>query len=375
MDMAYGYDKLRTLSTREKPMTSDWQFDWQFDWQLSWQIAPLNRELAPAIQQHIDQKTKPLGALGQLEQLALQIALVQQRKRLSIERPLMLVFAGDHGIADEGVSIAPSSVTQQMVLNFLAGGAAINCFCRANHLPLKVIDAGIKYEINPAPSALISQRIAAGTRNFAHEPAMTPEQAQQALGLGKALAEAEIAAGSNLLAFGEMGIGNSSSAAAILAAISGAPVADCVGVGTGINDEQLTRKIRLVAQGVARVKDPSPYNILAELGGFEIAQICGAMLATAQAGRLIVVDGFIVSAAALLAVQINPNARDYMIFAHESHENGHQLMLRLLNAKPLLDLGLRLGEGTGAALALPLIQSAVTFYNQMATFDSAGVKV
>lgn len=340
-----------------------------------WQIAPLNQELAPGIQQQIDQKTKPLGALGQLEQLALQIALVQTRKRLSIERPLMLVFAADHGIAEEGVSIAPSSVTQQMVQNFLAGGAAINCFCRTNHLPLKVIDAGIKHEIKPAPSALILQRIAAGTRNFAYEPAMTQEQATQALRLGKELAEAEIAAGSNLLAFGEMGIGNSSSAAAILAAVSGESIERCVGLGTGINPQQLEKKIRLVTQGVARINDTSPLNILSEVGGFEIAQICGAMLATAQAGRLIVVDGFIVTAAALLAAQFNSNARDYMIFAHESHEAGHQLMLKLLHAKPLLNLGLRLGEGTGAALALPLIQSAVTFYNQMATFESAGVKV
>ena len=340
-----------------------------------WQIAPLNRDQAPEIQQRIDQKTKPLGALGQLEQVALQIALVQRRKRLSIERPLMLVFAADHGITEEGVSIADSSVTQQMVLNFLAGGAAINCFCRANHIPLKVVDAGILHEIKPAPSALILQRIASGTRNFAREAAMTEQQLQQALTLGKELAEAEIAAGSNLLAFGEMGIGNSSSAAAILAAISGAPAEQCVGPGTGINAQQLAKKIALVTQGVARVTDKSPYTILAELGGFEIAQICGAMLATAQAGRLIVVDGFIVSAAALVAARINPAARDYMIFAHESHETGHQLMLQLLDAQPLLHLGLRLGEGTGAALALPLIQAAVSFYNQMATFDSTGIKV
>ena len=338
-----------------------------------WQIAPLNRDQSSGIQERIDQKTKPPGALGQLEQLALQIALVQQHKRLSIERPLMMVFAADHGIAEEGVSIATSRVTQQMVLNFLAGGAAINCFCRTNHLPLKVIDAGIKHEIKPAPSALIVQRIAAGTRNFAYEAAMTEAQMHQALTLGKTFAEAEMAAGSNLLAFGEMGIGNSSSAAAILAAISGEPVERCVGLGTGINAEQLAKKIALVAQGVARVSDTSPYTILAELGGFEIAQICGAMLATAQAGRLIVVDGFIVSAAALIAATINPNARDYMIFAHESHEAGHQLMLQRLNAQPLLNLGLRLGEGTGAALALPLIQAAVSFYNQMASFDSAGI--
>ncbi len=340
-----------------------------------WQITPVNTQSAPLIQAHIDQKTKPLGALGQLEEVALQIALIQERARLSIERPLMLVFAADHGIAEEGVSIAPSSVTQQMVRNFLAGGAAINCFCRTNHLPLKVIDAGIKDEISPAPAALINQRIAAGTRNFAYEPAMTAAQLQQALLFGQLLAEQEITSGSNLLAFGEMGIGNSSAAAAILAALSDAPVENCVGRGTGINANQLEKKIALVKQAIARFTDRSPLSVLMEVGGFEIAQICGAMLATAQAKKIILVDGFIVSAAALLATRMNPAARDYMIFAHESDEAGHQLLLSMLNAKPLLNLGLRLGEGTGAALALPLIQSAVTFYNQMATFESAGVKV
>ncbi|MES2822875.1 MAG: nicotinate-nucleotide--dimethylbenzimidazole phosphoribosyltransferase [Pseudomonadota bacterium] len=340
-----------------------------------WHITPVDYSLQEKILNNINQKTKPLGALGQLEQLALQIALIQQTEKLAITRPLMLVFAGDHGIADEGVSIAPSAVTQQMVLNFLAGGAAINCFCRSNELPLKVIDAGIKFEIIPPPVNLINHRIAAGTHNFSQRPAMSIAQAEQALTLGAQLAESEIANGSNLLAFGEMGIANSSSAAAILAALSDAPVASCVGLGTGINPEQLAKKIALVTQAVGRISDKSPLNIIAEVGGFELAQICGAMLATAQAGKIIVVDGFIVSAAALLAVQFNPSARDYMIFAHQSEEAGHQLMLSMLKAKPLLNLGLRLGEGTGAALVLPLIKSAVSFYNDMATFASAGIRV
>ncbi len=340
-----------------------------------WHITPVDYSIQEKILNNINQKTKPLRALGQLEELALQIALIQKTEKLAITHPLMLVFAGDHGIAEEGVSIAPSEVTQQMVLNFLAGGAAINCFCRSNDLPLKVIDAGIKFEIKPAPFNLIDQRIAAGTHNFSEQAAMTIAQAEQALKLGAQLAESEIANGSNLLAFGEMGIANSSSAAAILAALSGAPVAKCVGLGTGINPEQLVRKIALVTQAVARISDKSPLNIIAEVGGFEIAQICGAMLATAQAGKIIVVDGFIVTAAALLAVQFNSRARDYMIFAHQSEEAGHQLMLSMLKAKPLLNLGLRLGEGTGAALVLPLIKSAVSFYNDMATFESAGVKV
>ncbi|MES2675005.1 MAG: nicotinate-nucleotide--dimethylbenzimidazole phosphoribosyltransferase [Pseudomonadota bacterium] len=342
---------------------------------IQWHITPIDYSIQEKILNNINQKTKPLGALGQLEDLALQIALIQRTETLAITRPLMLVFAGDHGIADEGISIAPSAVTQQMVLNFLAGGAAINCFCRSNDLPLKVIDAGIKFEITPPPANLINQRIAAGTLNFSQQAAMTLAQATQALTLGARLAQREIANGSNLLAFGEMGIANSSSAAAILAALSGAPVVNCAGLGTGINPEQLAKKIALVTQAVSRINDKSPLNIIAEVGGFEIAQICGAMLATAQAGKIIVVDGFIVTAAALLAVQFNSSARDYMVFAHQSEEAGHQLMLSMLKAKPLLHLGLRLGEGTGAALALPLIKSAIGFYNDMATFASAGVKV
>jgi nicotinate-nucleotide--dimethylbenzimidazole phosphoribosyltransferase len=339
------------------------------------QVSAINQNKRAIIAARIDQKTKPPGALGHLEALAAQIALIQQTDAIAIQQPLMLVFAGDHGIADEGVSIAPSSVTPQMVKNFLAGGAAINCFCRANNLPLKVVDAGIKYEIIPQPVDLINQRIAAGTANFAHQPAMTRAQAEQALTWGAELAQREIANGCDLLAFGEMGIGNSSSAAAILAAISGAAAADCVGLGTGINPEQLAKKIALVEQALKRITDPSPINILSEVGGFEIAQICGAMLATAAAQKIILVDGFIVTAAALLAVQLQPNVRDYMIFAHASEEAGHQRMLKLLSAKPLLHLGLRLGEGTGAALALPLVRAAVSFYNDMATFESAGVVV
>jgi nicotinate-nucleotide--dimethylbenzimidazole phosphoribosyltransferase len=204
---------------------------------------------------------------------------------------------------------------------------------------------------------------------------MSVDDAQNAIQLGATLAQDFIARGFNVLAFGEMGIGNSSSAAALLAAISKAPAEDCTGRGTGISDEQFSKKIQLIQQALNRLTDYSPIALISELGGFEIAQICGAMLATAQAEKIIVVDGFIASAAALLAVEINPAARDYMIFAHQSHEKGHQLLLKRLNAKPLLDLGLRLGEGTGAALALPLLKAAESFYNDMATFASTGIDV
>lgn len=340
----------------------------------TWDIKPLNTTKASVITEIINKKTKPLGALGELENIATQIALVQQTTAISIN-PVMIVFAADHGIADEGVSVASSIVTQQMVLNFLHGGAAINCFCRTQNLPLFVVDAGIKYPIEPQPENLISQRIAAGTKNFSQEAAMSFDESENAINLGATLAQNFIERGFNVLAFGEMGIGNSSSAAAALAAISKAPVEDCTGRGTGISDEQFIKKTALIKQALKRITDYSPMAILSELGGFEIAQICGAMLATAQAEKIIIVDGFIASAAALIATEINPNARDYMIFAHQSHEKGHQLLLKRLNAKPLLDLGLRLGEGTGAALAVPLLKAAESFYNDMATFASTGIDV
>ena len=341
----------------------------------SWTILPLDRSPEPVIQQHIDQKTKPLGALGRLEELACQLALIQRQERITIEQPTMLVFAADHGIARHGISIAPSDVTRQMVLNFLGGGAAINCFCREHQIELKVVDAGILTPIDDP--RLIHQRLGAGTADLSVEPAMSQEQAHLGLQLGSELAKAQIAAGCNLLAFGEMGIGNTTPASALLAALTGIPVAACVGRGTGIDDAQLGRKISLVSQALARVGDGSdPIRLLAELGGFEIAQITGAMLAAAEQQITMLIDGFIVTSAALLAVKIAPAARDYMIFSHGSSEgSGHGIMLETLKARPLLDLGLRLGEGTGAALALPLLRSACAFYNEMASFASAGVSV
>ena len=344
---------------------------------IDWKIKPVDNANASAIADIINQKTKPPGALGDLEKVAGQIAQIQGTKKITVN-PVMIIFAADHGIADEGVSIAPSIVTQQMVLNFLQGGAAINCFCRIQNLPLFVVDAGIKYSLEPQPANLINQRIAAGTHNFSQASAMTIDQAKNAISLGAALAENFIAQGFNVLAFGEMGIGNSSSAAALLAAITQHPVEECAGRGTGISDEQFAKKVNLIIKALARSPNYSslnPFELLSEFGGFEIGQMCGAMLASAQAGKIILVDGFIASVAALLATEFSPAVRDYMIFAHRSHEQGHQLLLDRLNAKPLLDLGLRLGEGTGAALAVPLLKAAESFYNDMATFASTGITV
>ncbi|WP_159654700.1 nicotinate-nucleotide--dimethylbenzimidazole phosphoribosyltransferase [Vibrio atypicus] len=334
-----------------------------------------------AIWHRINQKTKPLGALGQLEQVAHQLALIQSNvngalvEKININQPTVIVFAGDHGIADEGVSIAPSAVTQQMVLNFLAGGAAINCFCRANQVDLKVVDCGILLPIANQDKALVVQRLGERTENLSKQAAMTNAQVTQGLAFGRSIALEVIESGSTLLMFGEMGIGNTSSASAILAAVSQREVASCVGLGTGITTEQLTKKTRLIEQGVSRCKGADVHTILAEVGGFEIVQMVGAYLAAPEKQIPVLVDGFIATAAAYAACQIEPACRDFLIFAHQSHESGHKYLLEEMNAEALLDLSLRLGEGTGAVLAVPLVRAAAEFYNNMASFEQAGVVV
>ncbi|MGJ7093412.1 nicotinate-nucleotide--dimethylbenzimidazole phosphoribosyltransferase [Vibrio hannami] len=341
----------------------------------------LEEKYSSKIQSRIDQKTKPPGALGELESVAHQLALIQSQGKeeavdqIVLSKPTMLVFAGDHGIADEGVSIAPSAVTQQMVLNFLNGGAAVNCFCRTNHIDLKVIDAGILLPVESDAPNFVSQRLGTRTENFAVNPAMTSEQVTRGVELGRTVAEKSISDGSNILMFGEMGIGNTSSASAILSALSGRKASECVGLGTGITSEQLLKKKELVEKGVERCVGADPLEVLCQVGGFEIVQIVGAFLAATDAKVPVLVDGFIITAAAYAATKINPDCRDYMIFAHRSNESGHKILLDELNAKPLLDLGMRLGEGTGAALAYSIIAASVEFYNNMASFESAGVTV
>ena len=346
-------------------------------------IPALNRECLADIHQRIDTKTKPPGSLGQLEALASQIAQIQWQGDITVlelNQPTMLVFAADHGIAMNNISIAPQSVTQQMVLNFLGGGAAINCFCRSNDLELLVIDAGMVAPLQTDNPMLMERRIGPGTRDFSKQPAMSQKEYQQALISGAALAQQLTLSGCNLLAFGEMGIGNTSSASALLALIKGCEAVDVVGRGTGISDEQLALKQQLIAQALERVRASHPNLndaavLLQEVGGFEIVQMVGAMLAAAEHRSVLLIDGFIVSVAALVASRINPRVVDYMVFAHRSAEAAHLEVLQQLEAEPLLDLGLRLGEGTGAALALPLLRAACEFYNHMASFESANIHV
>jgi nicotinate-nucleotide--dimethylbenzimidazole phosphoribosyltransferase len=337
-------------------------------------IAVPDDRLASALQTKINNKTKPLGALGRLEELALKIGLIQNTLSPRLTQPVMMVFAGDHGIVESGVSPYPQAVTQQMVLNFLAGGAGINVFAKQNNMAVRVIDAGVNHVFPPHPD-LIDAKIGMGTRNFLEAPAMTDVQCEQALTRGAKLARAEIAAGSNVLGFGEMGIGNTSAAAALMCMLCRLPPQDCVGRGTGLDDEGLSRKVTIIEQAVRqhRLDGKDPLQVLATFGGFEIAMMAGAMLGAAERRAVLLIDGFIATAALLVASRITPAVLDYCIFAHCSDETGHALLLNELAAKPLLNLGLRLGEGTGAALAYPLVQAAVNFLNDMASFESANV--
>lgn len=337
--------------------------------------------LQQELQQIIDQKTKPLGALGQLEAIALQVGLIQNTTTPVISKPHIVVFAADHGIAATGlVNPYPQAVTAQMVLNFLGGGAAINVFCRQHAIGLSVVDAGVAYQWEDAlkqDARFIQNKIAVGTANYLEGPAMTPEQCATALQKGREVVQQLSAAGCNTIGFGEMGIGNTSSAALIMSSLLQLPVSACVGRGTGADDAQLQTKINTLEtaaqlHGIENLNH-QPMQLLQAIGGFEIAMMTGAYMEAQAQGMVIVVDGFITTAALLLATAIAPSVANNSIFAHCSGEQGHQKMLDHLGAKPLLQLGMRLGEGTGAALAIPLVQSAVLFVNEMASFASAGV--
>ena len=336
-------------------------------------IPPLAMHLEAELRARIDHKTKPLGSLGRLEELALRCGLMQGTLAPELRAPVVLVFAGDHGLTAEGVSPFPSAVTVQMVHNFLAGGAAINVFARQHGLALRVVDAGVAGEL-PAHPKLLARKVRAGTRNALHEPALTAVEVEQCLARGAQIVDELAAAGTNVLLFGEMGIGNTSAAALLVSALTDEPLDGCVGRGAGHDDAGLARKRAVLARVLARHQDASePLAALTAFGGCEIAMMTGAMLASAARRMVIVVDGFIVTAALLVAARLRPAVLDYCVFAHSSAEAGHKRALAALDAKPLLDLGLRLGEGTGAALAWPLLVSAVGFLREMATFESAGV--
>ena len=332
--------------------------------------ATANSGLAPKLQHKIDHKTKPLGALGQLETLALQLGLIQRSETLDLTQPQMLVFAADHGVAAEGVSAFPQAVTMQMVANMLAGGAAINVLARQHGFALRVVDAGVASDLADHPQ-LIKRKIAHGSHNLATGPAMTAHQLNAALQVGS---DVLTSLPGNVVAFGEMGIANTSPAALLLHRLAGVSMPEVTGRGTGLTDPQLLHKQTVLSKAAAlHASATAPLDALAALGGFEIAMMTGAMLQAASERRVILVDGFLAGSAALVACALVPAAKDYMVFCHRSAERGHHLLLAHLKARPLLDLDMRLGEGTGALLAWPLVQSAALLMNEMASFDSAGV--
>ena len=332
--------------------------------------ATRDADLQARLRHKIDHKTKPLGALGQLEDLALQLGLIQRSDNIRLEHPHMVVFAADHGIAAEGVSAFPQAVTLQMVGNMLAGGAAINVLARQHGFALRVVDAGVASDMADHPG-LIHRKIAHGTQNICLGPAMQEAQCHAALQVGSDVVKT---LPGNVIAFGEMGIANTSAAALLLHRLAGVSLEDATGRGTGLSDPQLLHKQQVLTRAAAQHPEAvEPLQALAALGGFEIAMMTGAMLQAASERRVVLVDGFIAGSAALVAHALAPQVKDYMVFCHRSAERGHRLLLAHLQARPLLDLGLRLGEGTGALLAWPLLQSGACLMNDMASFESAGV--
>lgn len=326
--------------------------------------------LAERLQHTLDNKTKPLGSLGQIERLAQRIGLILGNEAPALKDPQLVVFAGDHGLAARGVSAYPSDVTWQMVENFLAGGAAVSVLARQHGIGLTVVDCGVRHDFAPRPGLLIS-KVGPGTADALEGPAMSAAQCKVAMASGAALVKD---LPGNALLLGEMGIGNTSAASLLMSRLAGLNIVDCTGAGTGLDAEAVQRKIGILRQVLERHPDAhGPLDALAAFGGFEIATMVGAVLQAAQERRVIVVDGFIASSAVLVASQLQPAVLQRCVFAHRSGERGHALMLVQLKVEPLLDLGLRLGEGSGAAMAWPLLESACAILREMASFESAGV--
>ena len=342
-----------------------------------------DRSITTELQQAIDRKTKPVGSLGRLEQIALKMGLIQQSVAPVLKNPHILVFAGDHGIADEGVSAYPKEVTRQMVLNFLSGGAAINVFTRQHDIGLTIVDAGVYHDFSHDFGAMDhpgfrSEKIGMGTKNFLQQPAMSREECIRAVETGGRLTEELFQSGTNIIGFGEMGIGNTSAASLLTAALTGASMADCVGRGTGLDDAGLKRKTDILERALKKMNGftterANPTEVLQYAGGFEMAMMCGAMLKAAELKMAFLVDGFIATSVFLCACRWYPSVVNYAFFCHLSGEKGHKRLLEEFDEQPLLDLEMRLGEGSGCAVAYPLIESAVLFLNEMASFDEAGV--
>jgi nicotinate-nucleotide--dimethylbenzimidazole phosphoribosyltransferase len=337
-------------------------------------IQPVNRELLAQAQDRLDNKTKPPGSLGRLEEFARRVVAISSSNEPDLSRKVVFTFAADHGIVEEGVSLYPKEVTSQMVFNFLAGGAGVNVLARHVGAEVRVVDVGVDFDFENA-AGMIHRKVARGTRNFAKGPAMSRDETLAAMQVGIDLADQCKAEGVGLVGTGEMGIGNTSPSSAIIAAISGIAVRGLTHRGTGINDAALEHKIHVIEQGLALNRpDPAdPLDVLAKVGGLEIAAIAGLVLGCAANSIPVVIDGFISTAGALISSELHPHVRDYIFAAHRSVEIGHRFMLERIGTRPILNLDFRLGEGTGAALAMGLIEAGVKVLKEMATFEQAGV--
>ena len=339
-------------------------------------IHPVDRSMQAAIQAKIDNLNKPKGSLGRLEELAMQVCLIQQTLEPSLAHPCHLLLGGDHGIEREGVSVSPREVTWQQMINFTRGGGGVNMFCRQHGFKLRVVDVGVDYDLSDVPG-IINRKIARGTKNFLYEPAMTEEEFNRVIAVGVDLVDACCDEGCRVLSIGEMGIGNTSPSSIWMHLFGNIPLKDCIGAGAGLNNDGIRHKYEVLSRAVANSSLFTLHSSLDEViryfGGFEMIAAIGAMLRAAEQHLIILVDGFIMTACALAAIRLYPASQDYMIFTHCGDESGHKMMLDIVDAKPLLQLGLRLGEGTGALCAFPIVDSAVRMMNEMNNFDNAKI--
>ena len=335
-------------------------------------IQPVDRSLQPAIQDKIDNLNKPKGSLGRLEEIAMQVCLIQQTLSPCLVHPCHLLLGGDNGIECEGVSVSPREVTWQQMINFTRGGGGVNMFCRQHGFKLRIVDVGVDYDLSNV-DGIIDCKVARGTKNFLYEPAMSEEEFNHAIQIGSDLVDDCLAEGCRVLSIGEMGIGNTSPSSIWMSLFGDIPLKDCIGAGAGLNGEGIRHKYEVLSKALkifnkSNVQDPLRY-----FGGFEMVAAIGAMLRAAEQHLVILIDGFIMTACALAAIRLYPASQDYMIFTHCGDESGHRMMLDIVDAKPLLHLGLRLGEGTGALCAFPIIDSAVRMMNEMNNFDNAKI--
>ena len=340
-------------------------------------IIPVDRSLQGTIQEKIDNLNKPKGSLGRLEELAMQVCLVQQTLEPSLAHPCHLLFGGDHGIEREGVSVSPREVTWQQMINFTRGGGGVNMFCRQHGFKLRIVDVGVDYDFSGVPG-IIDRKIARGTKNFLYEPAMSEEEFDKAIQIGSDLVDDCMKEGCCVLCIGEMGIGNTSPSSIWMSLFGDIPLKDCIGAGAGLNNDGIRHKYEVLSKALSRHQSylsPLTSHLLPLriFGGFEMIAAIGAMLRAAELHLIILIDGFIMTACALGAIRLYPASQDYMIFTHCGDEAGHKMMLDIVDAKPLLHFGLRLGEGTGALCAYPLVDSAVRMMNEMNTFDKAKI--